>query len=101
MASKKRKAKANASSQQKKQGVRWTSSSHTAVVSALGVVFALIWTYIKNMNDVDDWSLQDLLEMVRRSDSFDLTNISTRTLSATSDIPSGTIYSVLPLYFHS
>ena len=97
---KKRKAKAKAASsqQQKQRGVWWTSSSthHTAVVSALGVVFALIWTYLMNdVNDVDG-SLQNLLDLVRSSDSFELTNISARTLTATNIIPSGTVLMDIP-----
>ena len=50
------------------------------------------------MNDVNDvdGSLQHLLDLVRSSDSFELTNISARTLTATNIIPSGTVLMDIP-----
>ena len=68
-----------------------SSSFFTAVIATLGIIFAFIWThYIKNNDDVV-LSLRDLLSMVRRSDSFNLTNSGSRTLLATDGIKSGTI----------
>jgi len=68
-----------------------SSSFFTAVIAILGIILAFIWThYIKN-NDNVVLSLQDLLSMVQRSNSFNLTNSGSRTLLATDDIKSGTI----------
>ena len=67
-----------------------SSSFFTAVIAILGIILAFIWTHLKNNDDVV-LSLQDLLSMVQRSDSFNLTNSSSRTLLATDDIKSGTI----------
>ena len=80
------------SSQKQFNEVKQKSSSFfTAVIAILGIILAFIWThYIKNNDDVL-LSLQDLLSMVRRSNSFNLTNSGSRTLLATDDIKSGTI----------
>ena len=73
-----------------------SSSFFTAVIAILGIILAFIWThYIKNNDDVL-LSLQDLLSMVRRSNSFNLTNSGNRTLLATDDIKSGTILMEIP-----
>jgi len=75
-------------SQNQFNDVQKSSSFFTAVIAILGIILAL--HYIKNNDDVV-LSLHDLLSMVRRSDSFNLTNSGSRTLLATDDIKSGTI----------
>lgn len=78
-------------SQKQFNEVQQKSSSFfiTAAIAILGIILAL-WTHLKNNDDVV-LSLQDLLSMVRRSNSFNLTNSGSRTLLATDDIKSGTI----------
>ena len=68
-----------------------SSSFFTAVIAILGIILSFIWTHLKNNGDDIILSLQDLLSMVQRSNSFNLTNSSSRTLLATDDIKSGTI----------
>ena len=79
------------SSQKQFNEVQKSSSFFTALLIAIiGIILAFIWTHLKNNDDVV-LSLQDLLSMVQRSDSFNLTNSNSRTLLATDDIKSGTI----------
>lgn len=95
MPSKKRKAKAPHASTQAQPST--SPSRVTGAAAAIGVAIALGSTYLLQtfFYDGAPLSSEGLLAMVRKSDLFELVK-DTRTLSAVSDIPAGTLLMEIP-----
>ncbi len=79
---------------------RWTLLS-SVISAALGVVLAYLWATTKlsggGGTTGSPLSSEDMLAMVRKTDSFDLAgDDGKRTLSATANIPAGTVLMEIP-----
>jgi hypothetical protein len=89
-------AKAHQSAQPHERRLEARLGFFSVAFAALGVVLAYLWASTTRSDDGTTLSSEAMLAMVRRSASFDLASDGKRTLSATANIPAGTVLMGIP-----